>query len=117
MNATSEISSVPSTATTIRAVRERRILGIGHTDIALASNRSDGGPAHTFELPAQVTDVHVERSFVRCGLALIEYACELVARDDSADGAHQHFENRELRRGQLDRRTAERHGPIECVDS
>ena len=50
MNANSETNSVPSTARTIRAVKERKILGICHTDVALASNRSDRGPAHALEL-------------------------------------------------------------------
>src|SRR4030095_12828552 len=88
MNATNEISSVPSTATTIRAVKERMILGIDNADVALPSHGSDGGPADALQFPPQVTHVHIERSFVRCGLTLIEHACELVARDDPANGAH-----------------------------
>src|ERR1044072_4570967 len=116
MNATSEISKVPSTAITIRAVRERMILGIGHTDVALTSDGSDGGPAHSFELPPQVAHVYIERSFVRCGLALIQHACELVARDDPATGSQQHFENRKFGGRQFDWHTAVRDGAVERID-
>src|SRR5678816_3750200 len=110
MNATSETSSVPSTASTIRTDSERLISGLYHTDIPLSahgSNRHRPGP---FELPPQMTEVHIERSLVRCGLALIQYRRQLIARDDPAHCPHEHLEDREFRRRQLDRHTAERDG-------
>src|SRR5678815_4977516 len=116
MNATSEISNVPSTAITIRAVRERKTLFIGHTDVALTPDGSDGGPAHGFELPPQVAHVHIERSFVRRRLALIQHACKLVARHDPANGSHQYFENRQFGGRQFDWHTAVRDGTVEGID-
>ena len=100
-----------------RAVRERKILGIGHTDVALTSNGSDCGPADALQLPPQVAHVHIERSFVRCGLPLMEHACELVARDNPADGSHQHFEDRQFSGCQLDWHTAIGSSTVECIDS
>src|ERR1035437_5554277 len=60
-----------------------------------------------FQLFAQMTDVHIEKAIVRCSFALEESHGDLVARDDPAGGAHEHFEQVELERGELDGRTGD----------
>ena len=60
MNATSEISNVPSTAITIRAVRERKSLGIGHNMNALTRTVRMAAQPTASTLPPQVAHVHIE---------------------------------------------------------
>src|ERR1019366_4746398 len=60
--------------------------------------------AAALELLAQMTNMHIEKTIVRCGIALEESPGDLVARDDAAGGAHKHFEEIELKRGELDGR-------------
>src|ERR1035438_2687528 len=60
--------------------------------------------AAALKLLAQMTDVHIEKTIVRRGFALEESRGDLFARDDVAGGAHQHFEQVELQRGEFDGR-------------
>src|ERR1039458_10688376 len=60
--------------------------------------------AAALELLAQMTNMHIEKTIVRCGIALEESPGDLVAGDDAAGGAHEHFQQVELQRGELDGR-------------
>src|ERR1039458_6363099 len=63
--------------------------------------------AAALQLLAQMTDVHIEKAIVGCGFALEESPGDLFAGDDAAGGAHEHFEEIELKRGGLDGRVGD----------
>src|SRR5437870_3391980 len=54
------------------------------------------------EFLSQMADVHVDRAVEGCRLAVVKALHELVPRNDSTGGAHQHFQNVEFESGHLD---------------